>query len=238
MNRRLRVEHVFFRARSISSVEKRDREPVIETSRRRGSGGYTLDSRFRAFTPNCSPTKQSVRRTKGEGQWPVFFSSYARSPNERLHASTEQRQLPARGRGWWLQAAATRNPRAGSRFRWRTPRQDPRGVGASVDPATPAERHHLQSNGDLPDGDRGTGPKTFSEIHLGLAGRMDSMGSLRQSRWCRRWCRFSVSSIKTMASLSLPSNALQEYYSRIHGSFYLSNDKFDVFFWGILDRCV
>ncbi|CAD1478113.1 unnamed protein product, partial [Heterotrigona itama] len=159
---------------------------------------------FGAFTPNCSPTRRKVFAERKGGPVASVLSSYERSPNERLHASTEQRQLPASSRGW-LQAAATRNPRAGSRFRWRTPRQDPRGAGASVDPATPAERNHLQSNGDLPDGDRGTGPKTFSETHLGPDGAFVRADGVAADV-------VSVPSIKAMAFLSLPSNALQEYY--------------------------
>lgn len=142
----MHVERSVFRARSIFLVE----------TGRRGNGGNNARFKVFAFTPNCSPTNQ-VRR-EGRPEAGVCVRAIA---NERLHDSTEQRQLPAsRGRP---QAAASRNPGTGSRVRRRTPRQDPRGVGAPADPATPAERHHLQSDGELSHGDRGTGPKTFSE---------------------------------------------------------------------------
>lgn len=124
-----------------------------------------LESTLRFFcqvffprTPNCSPRGETEREREPEFS---FLFPQPRIPNERLHASTEQ---PA-SRGWVQVGAPARSPRTGSRFRRWTPRQDPRGVGAPADPATPAERHHLQSYGDLPDGDRGTGPNIFQKGH-------------------------------------------------------------------------
>lgn len=142
-----RIEKVYW----ISELDRID--PRNEASRIES----TLQFFRQGFFPRFFSAHRIVRR---EGREPVFVS-FPRIPNERLHASTEQ---PA-SRGWVQVGAPARSPRTGSRFRRWTPRQDPRGVGAPADPATPAERHHLQSDGDLPDGDRGTGPNIFQKDH-------------------------------------------------------------------------
>lgn len=141
-----RIESSVFRARSNRSNRKE-----LSCVHRRHDFFFNVTRFFSRFFLSA----HRIVRREGSASSSVFPP---RIPNERLHASTEQ---PASG--GWVQVGAARSPRTGSRFRRWTPRQDPRGVGAPADPATPAERHHLQSDGDLPDGDRGTGPNIFQK---------------------------------------------------------------------------